>query len=41
MKKCIALVLVLLALVCCAAADEPRTPDDIHSEVYERVKHLL
>ena len=29
------------SVISCAAMDEPRTPEDIHGEVYETVKHLL
>ena len=29
------------SVISCAAMDEPRTPEDIHGEVYDRVKHLL
>ena len=29
------------SVISCAAMDEPRTPEDIHGEVYDKVKHLL
>ena len=29
------------SVISCAAMDEPRTPEDIHNEVYRTVEHLL
>ena len=29
------------SVISCAAMDEPRTPEDIHGEVYDKMKHLL
>jgi len=29
------------SVISCAAMNEPRTPEDIHGEVYDKMKHLL